>query len=86
VAGYTGIIEQGLEQQQGATGRATDQNANVSMLDGRLDVAAGGAIAIPERIEAWRLGVAGSVAISRDRMPSTRPVRSFIVPTDGDDI
>ena len=61
-------------------------NQLIIVTGAQLDMVAGGAIAIPKRIEAWRLGVAGSVAISRDRMPSTRPVRSFTQPTEGDDI
>ena len=42
VAGYTGIIEQGLEQQQGAKPMTTKQNPNVSMLDEDLDQVSGG--------------------------------------------
>ena len=33
VAGYTGIIERGIEQLQGAKPMTTKQNPNVSMLD-----------------------------------------------------
>ena len=46
VAGYTGIIEQGVEQQRGAKPMTTKQNPNVSMLDQDLDQVSGGIIAI----------------------------------------
>jgi hypothetical protein len=46
VAGYTGIIEQGLEQQQGAKPMTTKQNPNVSMLDEDLDQVSGGLVVI----------------------------------------
>ena len=42
VAGYTGIIEQGVEQQRGAKPMTTKQNPNVSMLDEDLDQVSGG--------------------------------------------
>ena len=46
VAGYTGIIERGIEQQRGAKPMTTKQNPNVSMLDEDLDQVSGGIIAI----------------------------------------
>ena len=67
---------------------ATDQNANVSMLDGRLDVVAGGAIAVPNLLEARCVEGRGRhrpSAASFTKLPFSA-VRSFTQPTDGDDI
>ncbi len=41
-AAYTGILEQGIEQQRGAKPRTTKPNPNVSMLDEDLDQVSGG--------------------------------------------
>ena len=46
VAGYTGIIEQGVEQQQGAMPMTTTQNDATPMSDGQLDTVAAGAVFI----------------------------------------
>ena len=64
VASYTGIIEQGIEQQRGAKPMTTNQNDTSLMTDVQLDTVAGGAIAIPNLIEARRSGVAGRDPIS----------------------
>ena len=66
----------------------TDQNANVSMLDEQLDVVAGGAIAIPNPLEARCVEGTGSQRLSAAPLPNSPfwAVRSYTEPTDGDDI
>ena len=65
-----------------------NQNANGSRLDGRLDVVAGGAIAIPNLLEARCVEGRGRhrpSAASFTKLPFSA-VRSYTEPTDGDDI
>ena len=65
-----------------------NQNANGSRLDERLDVVAGGAIAIPNLLEARCVEGRGRhrpSAASFTKLPFSA-VRSFTEPTDGDDI
>ena len=88
VAGYTGIIERGIEQPQGAKPMTTNQNANVSILDGRLDVVAGGAIAVPNLLEARYVEGRGRHRRSAAPLPISPFLAEcfFTEPTDGDDI
>ena len=67
---------------------ATDQNANVSILDGRLDVVAGGAIAVPNLLAARYVEGRGRHRRSAAPLPISPFLaeRSFTEPTDGDDI
>ena len=67
---------------------ATDQNANVSILDERLDVVAGGAIAVLNPLEARCVEGRGRHRPSAAPVPHSPfwAVRSFTEPTDGDDI
>jgi len=66
----------------------TNQNANGSRLDERLDVVAGGAIAIPNLLEARCVEGRGRHRRSAAPLPISPFLaeRSYTEPTDGDDI
>ena len=65
-----------------------NQNANGSRLDERLDVVAGGAIAIPNLLEARCVEGRGRHRPSAAPLPHSPfwAVRSYTEPTEGDDI
>jgi len=78
VAGYTGIIEQGIEQPQGAKPMTANQNDTVVVADALLDGVSGGVISIHTNtpsVHAWPC----DLKVPSNQSPS-RPVASLVLP------
>ena len=85
VAGYTGIIEQGIEQQQGPKPMTTTQNDTVAVADAVLDGVSGGAISIHTNtpsVHAWPCDLKGPSNQSPSRPVAALYVADFGVTVD----